>query len=380
MSKTIAVVGGQGAIGKKVCEALVKGGVADRVLCMDMRTTGAIAGVEERVVDIYDPQGFEAALEGVDVVFNAVGPYLSHGTTVAEACLAAGAHYGDACADVPVTNALLKMNEQFKAKGLSLVTGLGFSPGLTNLVVRQLATEFDELERADLAFWVRGGSDITGGETGTVKDYITQEFGPVESFEDGGMVTMQGFVDGAEEIDVEGARISVYYAGHTEQLTVPQFIPGFNTVTLKGEVLPVGLSRLVAKAVDMGLASEEEIEVGGHKVTPLQFVMSYMFSETASQSYDLGSLDMPDGLQVRVTGKINGGEQTRVVQILFGPYEDCMEIGTGYPAAVAAEFLVTGDIDLRGAYAPEALDAALAEKLIQASVDRCPEGTRIINA
>lgn len=380
MSKTIAVVGGHGAIGKKVCEALVKGGAADRVLCMDMRTTGAIAGVEERVVDIYDTRNFVAALEGVDVVVNAVGPYLAHGTTVAEACLAAGAHYTDACADVPVTKALLAMDEQFKAKGLSLVTGLGFSPGLTNLVVRQLASEFDEVERADLAFWVRGGSDITEGDTGTLKDYITQEFGPVESFEGGEMVTVQGFIDGAEQIDVEGTEITVYYAGHTEQLTVPRFIPGFSTVTLKGEVIPVGLSRLVAKAVEMGLSSEEELEVGGHKVTPLQFVMSYVFSETASQSYDLGSLEMPDGLQVRVAGKIEGGEETRVVQILFGPYEDCMEIGTGYPVAVAAEFLLSGDIDLRGAYAPEALDAALAERLIQASVDRCPEGTRIINA
>ena len=371
---TIAVTGGQGFIGKSVVASLVQGGKADRVIVMDQFKSAEIEGAEEQIVDIHNKPQMVDALKNVDLVINLVAPYTTHGLAVADAAFESGTHFTDVCADVEITEALLAQDQKWKDAGLTVMTGLGMSPGLTNLCVAKNAANLDEITDARMYWWC-GTGDETDVEkiAGTARCFLKEEFGPVASYEGGKRISVRGFSDGAETKDILGNEIALYYAGHTEQITVPRYFPNIQNAVLKGEVLPVGLSRLGKKAVDMGLNSEKKISIGGKEVTPLDFFISYMLDpDTAESLYDLESMALPEGMLVEVEGLRNGQKEMISEGYVYGTQAggDSLTLLTGVPAAVASEYVATGEISRPGVFAPEAIDAELATRLIAESLQR----------
>src|ERR1035438_4552974 len=63
------------------------------------RNAAAVAALAERLdlphraVTLDDPAALSAALDGVELVLNAAGPFLRTAAPLAQACLAAGVHY-----------------------------------------------------------------------------------------------------------------------------------------------------------------------------------------------------------------------------------------------------------------------------------------------
>jgi saccharopine dehydrogenase-like NADP-dependent oxidoreductase len=197
---TIAVTGGQGFIGKSVVASLVQGGKADRVIVMDRFKSGEIEGAEEQIVDIHNKPQMVDVLNNVDVVINLVAPYTTHGLAVADAAYEAGTHYTDVCADVEITEALLAQDQKWKDAGLTVITGLGMSPGLTNLCVAKNAPNLDEITDARMYWWCSSGDETDVEKVaGTARCFLKEEFGPVVSYEGGKRITVQGFSDGAEK-------------------------------------------------------------------------------------------------------------------------------------------------------------------------------------
>ena len=172
MTISIGVAGGQGLIGQGVCKALIEGGKVDRIVALDLKTTANIEGVEERIVDIHDKSALIEKIKDLNLVVNIVAPYYRHGTAVADAALEAGVHYTDACADIEITKALLDQDEIWKNAGLTLLTGLGASPGLTNMYVKLIASRFEEVLEAHV-IWATGGAEVNTQEdpTGTAEDW-----------------------------------------------------------------------------------------------------------------------------------------------------------------------------------------------------------------
>jgi len=365
MSGTIAVTGGQGVVGQITCKSLLEGRRVDRVIALDLHTTGRIKGIEEKVVDVHNKAELVKALKGVDVVVNLVAPYYLHGTVVADAAFEAGAHYTDISADVPITEKLLEEDKKWKDAGLTLITGMGAAPGTSNLMIAEFASNFDKIIEAHIA-WVAGQDPQEIEESATLKDFIKMEFGKIVSFIDGKMVTVQGFVDGAEDLKFGDKTVTVYHSGHSEPITVPRYFPGIRTVTVKGNGAPFGICEIIGKAVEIGLDSEEEIEVKGNKIKPIDFLTSYFTSETAMSRCDLSSMGIGCFLQVRVVGLRAGKEETRSKTLKFPN-------AVSFPAvavAISSEAIANGEIKLRGAFAPEALDAKLSGKLIRDTFSR----------
>jgi saccharopine dehydrogenase-like NADP-dependent oxidoreductase len=371
---TIAVTGGQGFIGKSVVASLVQGGKVDRVIIMDQFKSGDIEGAEEQIVDIHNKEMMVNALKEVDVVINLVAPYTTHGLAVADAAFESGTHFCDVCADVAITEALLAQDQKWKDAGLTVTTGLGMSPGLTNLCVSKNAVKLDEITDARMYWWCSSGEETDVEKiAGTARCFLKEEFGPVRSYEGGNRIDVIGFTDGAEEIEILGNKLTTYYAGHTEQVTVPLYFPGISNAILKGEVLPAGLSRLGQKAVAMGLNSEKILSIHGNDVTPLDFFITYMLDpDTQVDQYELGSMAIPEGFRVEVEGIRNGQKETISEGYVYGKQAggDSLSLMTGVPAAVAAEYVATGEITRRGVFAPEAIESDLAAKLIDESLQR----------
>jgi len=373
MTVSIGVAGGQGLIGKGVCKALIEGGKVDRVVALDLKTSGTIKEVEEIIVDAHDKPALVKEFKDLDLVVNIVAPYYRHGTAVADAALEAGIHYTDACADIEITKALLDQHQTWKDAGLTLMTGLGASPGLTNMYVKLLASRFDEILEAHV-IWATGGAEVESQEesTGTLEDFIKEEFGEIPTYMDGHYVNVIGFLDGAEEVQFGDWTITVYHSGHSEPITIPRFIPEIRTVSCKGNVAPFGVVQLIQKAVEIGLQSDKRIKVAGRKLTPLTFLTAYINSPIAFSYYDLESLKFPGGLQVKVIGLRDGKQEIEIENLVSDAVSETanMASSTAGPIAVVSEAIALGEVKLRGAYAPEALDAKLINKLLEEIMNR----------
>jgi len=373
MSFTIAVTGGQGFEGRMIVQTLVARNNADRVIAIDMFKSGELEGAEELIGDIHDHDALVELLKDVDLVFNAVGPYFAHGTAVADAALASGTHYADLCADIEITRALIAKDKQWQEAGLTAVTGFGMSPGLTNLLAAKLAARLDEMQQVSMFWWGSIGDEVVPSDMrGTLEGLLNEEFGPVTTFEDGKEITVNGFRDGAEELDVMGHKLTFFHAGHSEQITMPLYFP-VEQAHLKGCVLPNGVTQLIDAGVKIGMKSKDEIDVYGVKMKPFDFLINYAFNKnTYAEQCDLDSLNAPEGVCARVVGLRDGKQVTLTEGIALGERSGNCEgmLMTGVSAAVCAEGVVNGLISRRGVYAPEALDADTAVKLIDASNDQ----------
>lgn len=373
MTISIGVAGGQGLIGQGVCKALIEGGKVDRIVTLDLKTTAKIEGVEERIVDVHDKSALIEKIKDLNLVVNIVAPYYRHGTAVADAALEAGVHYTDACADIEITKALLDQDKKWKNAELTLLTGLGASPGLTNMYVKLLASRFEEVLEAHV-IWATGGAEVNTQEdpTGTVEDFIREEFGEIPTYIDGQFVTVTGFLDGAEKVQFGDWNITVYHSGHSEPITIPRYLPNIRTVSCKGSIAPFGVTQLIQKAVEIGLDSDKRIKVAGQKISPLTFLMAYLNSPKGFSYYDLESLKFPGGMQIKVVGIRNGKQETEIENLTSDSTSEQTNMikSTAVPIAVLSEAIALGKIKQSGAFAPEALDADLISNFLDEIMNR----------
>src|SRR5690554_2571620 len=105
-------------------------------------------------VDINQPQQLDAALDGVQLVFNAVGPFYRSALPVVEAALRNRVDYIDINDDHDVAEALLLKGDYHAralAAGIRIIISCGSTPGLTNVVARLLADRLDQTHAIHLS-------------------------------------------------------------------------------------------------------------------------------------------------------------------------------------------------------------------------------------
>ena len=104
-----------------------------------------------RVLALEDPAALSAALHGVDLVLNAAGPFLHTAAPLAEACLAAGAHYLDIGNELQVFRTLYDLDQRAQRAGVAIIPGAGFGVVATNCLARHLSAAVGGAEHLDVA-------------------------------------------------------------------------------------------------------------------------------------------------------------------------------------------------------------------------------------
>jgi saccharopine dehydrogenase-like NADP-dependent oxidoreductase len=149
--KDILVIGG-GKIGSVVAELLVdtpesdgyRVTVADRSAALleqidaDLRRSSRLSTL---VLDVNDPVGLRAALQGRFAVLSAAPYHLT--LQVARAALDAGVHYLDLTEDVASTRAIRELAQGART---ALIPQCGLAPGFISIVAADLARRFDSLD------------------------------------------------------------------------------------------------------------------------------------------------------------------------------------------------------------------------------------------
>jgi saccharopine dehydrogenase-like NADP-dependent oxidoreductase len=293
-------------------------------------------------IDVADHDALVRLMRGCDVVCNLAGPNFRNAVHVVRAAIAAGVSMVDVSDDFAATLEILDLHDEAKKAGITVVLGLGASPGVTNILAREGANKLDRVDEVHTA-WVMRGSDAGGPALAEHLLYSLPDRAFV--FENGSMHQVRPFVDGRETIEFpELGPVEVFHIGHPEPLTLSRFIEGVRYADDKATFLPVEVNKLI---VELGRVGRRlgPICVDGETVDGVTLAASHLYRTCKAMT------DVPQtgALRTEVVGEL-GGRRTHMIYTAAGR----IGIGTGVPAAIGASLLAIGKIHQRGVYPPEA--------------------------
>lgn len=298
-------------------------------------------------VDVNDPKSVKNALANCDIAVNTIGPFFKYEKTVINYALEESKDYVDICDDHDATNEVFKRKEQIDSGSSRVVVGMGWTPGITNVLARAGYEEVPNARDIDIA-WSGSAADASG------KAVISHVFHAVT-----GEVPV--FIDGKlEEVPARQMRketifpppinkIETYVVGHPEPITIPLFLKGIKNVVLRGALLPVWQNHLVSQFADVGLTEETKVNVDGVQISSREFLASFVH-QTMSQ-FKSGGVGV-SGFYVNVSGE-SGGKRLSVTY----SGADKMRSLTGWSASIGAQFLSAHKEITPGLYAPEGVIA-----------------------
>lgn len=315
-------------------------------------------------VDVSDAGSLQSALRGVDLVFNAVGPFYRRALPVIEAAIAARVDYVDINDDHDVAARLVRdpsYHRRACAAGIKLLTGCGNTPGLTNVLARLGADRLERV-RAIRVCWIV--PFVGGFFSPAVWDHLFHMVdGEVTQFLDGQYRMVRPF-DGRRDVTFlpPFGTYPAYYSGHGEPLTLARFIPGVQEVTVRSCFFPRAGDDIWRQLVALGFGSRERLPDGS--LSPFEYLMRYAGSPAGRAALTVLPDRDPFGHaeQVEVEGE-RGGEQVRLVFEQHGFLDraggdagqtDAGTDPTSSCARIMLEAVIRGEVEGQGLLAPEA--------------------------
>src|SRR5690606_8198905 len=110
------------------------------------------AEIRAAVLDIRDHQATARLMAEHDVAVGAAGPFSLLEEPLVRAAIAARRPYVSICDDGDAVQKILPLDAEARDAGVPIVTGLGWTPGLTNLAARRLADQLDQVDRIHIAW------------------------------------------------------------------------------------------------------------------------------------------------------------------------------------------------------------------------------------
>ena len=293
-------------------------------------------------IDVGQHDALVRLMKGFDVVCNLAGPNFRNAVNVVQAAIGAGVSMVDVSDDWAATLEILDLHAEAAKAGITVVLGLGASPGVTNVLAREAANKLDRVDEVHTS-WVMRGSDAGGP---ALAEHLLFSL-PHKAFvfEDGSMREVRPFVDGRETIEypVLGP-VEVFHIGHPEPLTLSRFIEGVRYADDKATFLPAEVNGLI---VDLGRHARQAapVCVDGHEVDGFALAAGYLYRACKAMT----EVSQTGALRAEVRGEL-AGKRTRIIYTAAGR----IGIGTGVPAAIGAALLAIGKIQRKGVFPPEA--------------------------
>jgi len=306
-------------------------------------------------LDITDEAALLRLFSGAGAVLNTVGPFFRLGPPVLRAAIRAGCHYLDINDDWESTEAMLAMDGDARAGGVTAVIGMGASPGISNLLAVTAIRELDVVEELYVGFDADAAMPEARGPQASAATIhgVHQLTGRIRVF-DGGH-----FVEQAprRRVDLEYPGLgqgSGWTMGHPEAITFPRFFPSLRrslvlmTTSRTNIWMLHALSFLVDRnrlSIERAAAWIEWLEgVGKPAKTPADYVRA-MTDERVSR--------LPPLFAVAV-GRKNSMPASAAATVLSAPAIG-MGGATGVPLAVGLAVLRPDLEQRRGVFAPEAI-------------------------
>lgn len=340
----IIVLGGAGDMGGCAVEDLAADPEVTRVTIADRNVPGAEAlrdklrdapaEVVVAPVDASDHAGLVAAVRGHDAVASALGPFFRFEAPLLRAAIDAGVPYASICDDWSACEAVIRdLHGAAEAAGVPCITGIGASPGLTNLMAMHLASGFDRVTRVDVNCyqpWTAGGGEAV------VRHLLFIVTGEIAAFQGGKALRERACTRKARvEMPHYGWR-TLWNLGHPEPSTLHKHLPGVETVNFFMG-LGAGMGLLAALGRSGIFANPRAADFAIRLINP--------------QPPGPDKAPGASALRVDVWGEAAGVAGHRMACGL-----GAMREGTGLPLAAGARFLARRDLRVGGGgvFPPEA--------------------------
>ncbi|UCG88825.1 MAG: saccharopine dehydrogenase NADP-binding domain-containing protein, partial [Gemmatimonadota bacterium] len=273
-------------------------------------------------VDVQDRDALVRRMRGFDVVCNMAGPNYLNAIPVVQAAIAAGVSLVDVSDDWEATLEILDLHSAAVTAGVTVIVGMGASPGVTNILACHGVEKLDRADEVHTA-WVMRGSDLGGPALSAHLLYSLPDRAFV--FANGTMGEVRPFVDGRETLDFpELGDVEVTHIGHPEPFTLSRYIPALRYADDKAAFLPVELDQTI---VELGKVARSGmlVQVDGRTVDPMKFASTYLYNKGKSMDSEckIGAL------RTEVRGELEG-RRTRIIYGAAGR----IGIGTGVPASI----------------------------------------------
>jgi len=344
---------GCGEMGKVAIKDLVEYGDFDEVVVgdIDLKKTENFVKklksektkVSAKFVDVTANEKIVNLMSHFDVVLSCVGPFYKFALPVVNATIQARVNLVDICDDYDSTSKVLELDSAAKDAGITVISGLGVSPGATNILAKAAAEMLDDPEEVHIAL-LMGAPDLGG--VAEISHRFHSMYGKVPTFQNGKFIEVQAFVDGKETVEFPKpfGKFEVFHIGHPEPITIPRYMKKVKYVDTKCALDPPSVKDVIVSLGDIGFSSEEPLDVKGASVTPLDFAAAFVY-KLSSQIKGVPKLG---AIRVEVRG-MKSGKKTGIIFASTGK----MNEGTGIPVSIGAQMLAKGKIKDKGVFAPE---------------------------
>lgn len=357
----IIVFGGAAHMAQPAINYLAKESHVKEIVLVDLNEKRLIeiaTSLGEKIktasVDITNKTAVTDLIKKSNLVMNFIGPYFRFGTQTLELAINAGVNYIDICDDYDITKRALKLDAKAKEKNILALTGMGASPGLTNLLAKLGSDALDKTEEIN-THWVVGESGPSG--FGVLMHMFHIISGNIPTFLEGKTQEIEAFnLATSKKIKFNEpiGEVRLYHVGHPEPVTLPRYIPGVKKVTNYGALLPKEQNQLFKTFVEVGLASSEPIHFKGEQVMPLEFLLHFLQDrQLKDPKRNKENKEALSATEIEVIGT-QDGEETSYIFSKSG--YGGMANGTSIPTAVAASLMLQGKIINKGVIPPECLN------------------------
>lgn len=335
----IVVIGGYGDIGSYIVEKLVENSshqitIAGRNLKKARSLCGTFKGyVGALRVDVDEKPTLTGAFENFDLVINCAGPFYKYAANVATAAIETKTHYIDICDDADPLPKLFALDSAANRAGVTVLTGMGWNPGISNLAARLGANLLDEVDDVKIA-WAVGSGDSKG--RAALAHTLHGITGEIPMIRDGKQVMLPAWSEmELVEFPAPLGEVPEFLFGHPEPLTLPGAITAKN-IEVRGGISPEWNNRALRIIRSLGLTS-----------SPARVDSTAGFIHRVQKLFSVGGVKH-SGLRIDVVGKKDEQERHLVFNML-----DRIRPLTGTPCALGALMLLEGAITRRGVVAPE---------------------------
>ena len=169
--KEILIYGANGFVGKEISKIARKNGLKP---ILGGRNEGQIKEIaselelDHAVVSLDDPHGLHEITKRCDIVLNCAGPFMKTFEPLVKACIEHKAHYLDITGEIPVFQAIHKMDAEAKKQNVMLLPGIGFDVAPTDCLALYLKEKMPTGDRLTLAFYSKGPAGIPPGTMKTM--------------------------------------------------------------------------------------------------------------------------------------------------------------------------------------------------------------------
>jgi lysine 6-dehydrogenase len=339
----VVALGGAGMMGRFGVRDLASKEIVEDLLIADYDLAAAEALASElgkkcraQKVDANNHAEMVETVRGFDVAMGTIGPFYKYERKVATACIEAGVDYVSICDDYDAAAEFMELDAEARKAGVTAITGVGWTPGITSIFARLGAEQLDEVDGIATA-WACDPADTAGkavtlhflhAVTGMIPTYIDGRQQYVKAGSGLELVTFPATVGPVEIANV----------GHPEPVTIPHYID-CRSVTHKGGLTDKLLMKMCSIIVSAGLTNtvRKKDVVGGI----FNYLLPYL--ENIGRPPETCSACRTD-----ITGKKDG----KWVHLAYGAAAH-MDILTCLPTSIAVQMVGEGLVAGKGAFASE---------------------------